>query len=652
MPQHVFIAMPFGEKEGINFNRVYADYIKPALENAGFEVFRADEEKSAGSIHEDMFQELLLADLVVADLSIDNPNVWYELGVRHALRPRGVLQIQCLREYLPFDVYGQRTLRYHITKDGLPDPEHLEKDKQALVEAAIATVTSWRERKISPVYSLLPFLTPPDWKTLRLGGINEFWEAYDQWSQRIRTAQRAGWVGNIAALAHEAPARVLQVEAHRTAGKALVKLKHFVFALAQFEKALVINPLDLESRQQRAMLLGRLARREEAKVLIEEIIKDHPDDAETRGLLGRLEKDDWVATWRVEGHTPEQMVDDAGYESELLRHAMAAYEEGFRKDPRNYYAGINALTLHHLYGHLTGEEMNEQELGAMEGGVRWAVKCELDRFKDQPNETFWAKVTLGDLETLVGSPASVEKAYKAAVAVAEDNWFALDSSQQQLLFLQQLNFKPENVAAGLKVFERAMRNLKPASRWSPRRVFIFSGHMIDRPDRPTPRFPASKESVAAEAIARKLDELGAGAEDLAMCGGACGGDLIFAEACLQRGLRLELRIPFEMPTFLRESVSFAGDQWRERFYAVKGHERTGLLIMPEELGPAPRGGDPYARNNLWLLYNAMAWGPEKAHLICLWNGQSGDGPGGTKHMYETVQEHLGHVHWIDTTKLW
>jgi len=651
MPQHVFIAMPFGEKDGVDYNRVYADYIKPALESAGFEVFRADEEKRAGSIHEDMFQELLLADLVVADLSMDNPNVWYELGVRHALRPRGVVQIQCARDYLPFDVYGQRTLRYHV-KDGLPDPEHLEKDKQALTEMAVATVTSLGERKISPVYSLLPYLTPPDWKTLRMGGMNEFWEAYDQWSQRIKTAQRAGWVGNIVALANEAPARVLQIEACRTAGKALVRLKHFAFALAQFEKALAINPQDLESRQQRAMLLGKLERREEARGLIEEIIKDHPDDAETHGLLGRLEKDEWVDKWRIEGNTPEQMLDDAGYESELLRNAMNAYEEGFRKDPRSYYTGVNALTLQCLYGHLTGEAMNEQEVDAMAGGVRWAVKCELYKLKEQPKETYWAKVTLGDLETLVGTPASVEKAYRAAVAVAEDNWFALDSSQQQLLFLRQLGFKPDNVAAGLKVFERAMKNLKPASRWSPRRVFLFSGHMIDAPDRPEPRFPAGKESIAEAAISQKLDELGVGPEDLAMCGGACGGDMIFAEACLQRGLQLELRIPFDTPTFLRKSVNFAGDKWRDRFHAAKEHEKTGLLIMPEELGPTPRGANPYERNNLWMLYNAQAYGPEKVHFICLWNGQSGDGPGGTKHMYETVREYFGHAHWIDTTKLW
>jgi len=67
--------MPYGTKEGIDFDRAYAEYIRPALEQAGFEVFRADQETLSGDIRSDMFQELLIADLVVADLSIDNPNV-------------------------------------------------------------------------------------------------------------------------------------------------------------------------------------------------------------------------------------------------------------------------------------------------------------------------------------------------------------------------------------------------------------------------------------------------------------------------------------------------------------------------------------------------------------------------------------------------
>src|SRR4249920_4246470 len=131
MSYHAFVVMPYGTKDQIDFNRVYGDLIRPALETAGFEVFRADEEQRAGNIRTDMFQELLLADLVVVDLSIDNPNVWYELGVRHGLRPRGVIQVQCKRDYMPFDVYVDRTLRYTI-KDGTPDPATLEDDKKAL----------------------------------------------------------------------------------------------------------------------------------------------------------------------------------------------------------------------------------------------------------------------------------------------------------------------------------------------------------------------------------------------------------------------------------------------------------------------------------------------------------------------------------------
>src|ERR1700693_902080 len=127
---HAFVAMPFGTKPDpdgrpLDFNRVHRDLLQPALEAAGLSVFRADEEMRAGDIKTDMFQELLLADLVVADLTIDNPNVWYELGVRHALRPRGVIQIQSQREHLPFDVYVDRTIRYR-TKDGAPDPDQLE----------------------------------------------------------------------------------------------------------------------------------------------------------------------------------------------------------------------------------------------------------------------------------------------------------------------------------------------------------------------------------------------------------------------------------------------------------------------------------------------------------------------------------------------
>jgi len=79
------------------------------------------------------------------------------------------------------------------------------------------------------------------------------------------------------------------------------------------------------------------------------------------------------------------------------------------------------------------------------------------------------------------------------------------------------------------VFDSALKKYKPPI--EPRYVLLFSGHMIDAPGRKEARFPPEKEREAAEAIAIKLDELKTGEKDLALCGGACGGDLLFAEAC-------------------------------------------------------------------------------------------------------------------------
>ena len=445
MTLHAFVAMPFGTKEGIDFNKVYKDYIKPALETAGFNVFRADEEQRAGNIRTDMFQELLLADLVVVDLSIDNPNVWYELGVRHGLRSRGVIQIQCKRDYMPFDVYVDRAFRYHI-KDGVPDPATLEDDKKALATFATETIQSWHGRKISPVYHLLRYLQEPDWKSLRVEEAKEFWEAYDGWARRIEVARRKNLPGDILVFTKEAPSRLLQPEARRKAGKALLSLGQFSYALHQYQKALDIDLTDLESRRQKGLLFGRLKKYDEAKAWLKAVVEEYPEDSESWALLGRIEKENWVMRWRDSGKTPERMREDALAEEGFLHEAIDAYMTGFRKDPKNYYAGINAITLLTLKQTLLHEEQTPEQR-ALEGGVRWAVQSALT---ETPRD-YWARVTLGDLDVLSADKAQVERQYRIAVAVAEKDWFALDSSYQQLLLLRDLGFRRVEVEAGLKI---------------------------------------------------------------------------------------------------------------------------------------------------------------------------------------------------------
>jgi hypothetical protein len=76
--------------------------------------------------------------------------------------------------------------------------------------------------------------------------------------------------------------------------------------------------------------------------------------------------------------------------------------------------------------------------------------------------------------------------------------------------------------------------------------------------------------------------------------------------------------------------------------------------MPNEIGVTPKGVDAYARNNLWQLYTALSSTPEstpeRAHFICLWNRKEGDGPGGTKDMYNHISKHLGLIHVLDTNE--
>ena len=653
--------MPFGTKPGpggvaVDFNRVYLELIKPALEAAGMVAFRADEEIRAGDIRVDMFQELLIADLVVADLTINNPNVWYELGVRHALRARGVVLISGGQSAKAFDVYTDRNLRYAI-RDGGPDPDTVDADCERLREMIVATMESWHGRKISPVYQLIPGLQEPDWHSLRIGNLREFWDLYDAWEGRIIEARRRGRVGDMLVLADEAPVAAFRADAWIQAGKALLRCGHYEFALEQLNRGLSIDPNNWEGRREKGMCLQRLALQGDSRYSIHmarshyrAMLHERPRDAETWALLGRVEKDAWTSIWRLPQSTPEQRFAEARYEDALLREAIRCYDTAFRADPKHYYSGINALTLMHLYRHLTGDPLYQEATDMMAGAVRFAAACE-----EEPEELFWARASLGELQVLTGTPQSTEAAYKAAVAINRDNWFALDSSRGQLLLLQELGFAEDNVQAGIAVFDRALARLPlPGREWEPRRVFLFSGHMVDAPDREPPRFPAALVDVAGARIAALLHELDAGPDDLALTQGACGADLLFTEACEAHGVPVAWQQPFDEPEFVRRSVVRCGEHWRQRYLDARQQLGRPILSAPQELGGPPSYTEPgyaYQRCNRWLLYTALAWGVQKVHFICLWNGEGGDGPGGTAHMYEEVAKRTGQVHWIDTRRL-
>lgn len=187
----------------------------------------------------------------------------------------------------------------------------------------------------------------------------------------------------------------------------------------------------------------------------------------------------------------------------------------------------------------------------------------------------------------------------------------------------------------------------------PRHVILFTGHMVDAPGRTLPRFPPQLVAAAARRIAAALDAIDAGPPDLALTQGAAGGDVLFAEACLARDVRLRLLLPLAEPEFVAQSLlpSQDGAAWHARFRAVVARLGAPPRVAPEVLGALAADDDPFARANRWLLETALGFGAERLRCICLWNGGGGDGPGGTRHLVDAVRSSGGEVEWIDTREL-
>jgi hypothetical protein len=656
--RRAFVVMPFGKKMGpdgveIDFDAVFKDLLEPAITAAGLMPHRADADRRGGSIHLDMFQDLLLAEFVVADLTIDNPNVWYEIGVRHGLRSGGTVLTYAMRDRLPFDIAGQRMQRYTLA-DGKPVdvtrfPEQLKAEQNKVTKAIVETLGAWRGRRTSPVYQQIPSLQEPDWKTLKVGDINEYWDSLKAWQGRIEIARRKQRPGDILVLSDETPNSVLEFEALRTAADALLKLTRPLFALSTIQRARKINPDDVKARQIEGRALGRAGRYADAREALGKLAEEFKD-GETQGLFARTCKDEWTQFWNAHDLRKTDPVAAARDTAPLLQTAAVAYGKAFRAAPADYYPGVNALTLGRLWEHITGRK-SKLPLDPIAAGVGWCVATAIEN----DDKDYWALATRAELALVEGRSDAAFDDYSAAAAIALTNRerSALDSSSQQLDFLCTLNFRPDIAREAAIIIDRAEKQLdrligaRETPEAEPENVVVFSGHMIDNPAVRGPgkakqqRFPSTKIEAAALRIRAALDRIGARSGDIGLCGGACGGDLLFAEACIERGMRVELRLARTEPEFLAESVTFADldGRWYETFERVK--TSSAIFIMPDELGPAPNGTSVHARCNQWILYTGLSGGLSKVSFIALWDGQAGDGPGGTQHMVELVRKLTG-----------
>src|SRR6185503_7325371 len=136
---YAFIIRPFGIKKGIDFDKVESELIDPALTALDIEGRTTGDSLKQGNIRTEMFQRLLTADVVIVDISIGNANVYYELGIRHALRNKRTFMIRCASSDLPpdevpFDLKTDRYLSYDVADPGAA----LEKLKEGLRQTLLS----------------------------------------------------------------------------------------------------------------------------------------------------------------------------------------------------------------------------------------------------------------------------------------------------------------------------------------------------------------------------------------------------------------------------------------------------------------------------------------------------------------------------------
>jgi len=652
MALRAFIVRPFGIKNDIDFDRVERELIDPALTAVGIEGRTTGEIVKQGNIRTDMFERLLTADLVVADLSIHNANVFYELGIRHSLREKRTFMIRSAGDAYPFDLQTDRYFTY--------DQKDLAKSLPDLIKALKHTLAS--DDQDSPVFRSLPNMKAQD--------PAKFLAVPTSFNEEVTIAAKGKHLGDLELLASEAEGFDWGVEGLRVVGRAQFNLKASRGARDTWEAVRRFNPQDLEANTLLGTVYQRLGDLAHSDLAVDRVLDRADvvgmDRSEALSLRARNAKTNWRDVWK---DLPAVKQRAEALRSPFLQQSLEAYAGAFDEALNHFYSGLNALgMLKALIDLATAlpevwaesfedDDEAERELEKRQEQFRKlaaAVEISIDagqaRLKRANESDIWADISAADLCCLTSDkPKRVAATYRKALAGA--GAFAAESARAQLDLYQLLGVLPANVAEALKEFPAPQ---PPRSKQE--RVLLFTGHMIDKPGRAEPRFPAAKEDVARQAIREAIEKERAIAPiAYGISGGASGGDILFHEVCAELGIPTLLYLALPREEYIVASVKSAGPQWVERFnQLLNKHPETRILSETEDLPSWLVGRDEYGiwqRNSLWLLHNALAEQDQSVTLIALWNGQSGDGPGGTADLVDQAGRRGAKVVILDTVQL-
>jgi class 3 adenylate cyclase/tetratricopeptide (TPR) repeat protein len=297
-----------------------------------------------------------------------------------------------------------------------------------------------------------------------------------------------------------------------------------------FKAGLIQNPSHPELTYRAALALARCHSTLTAAIMLKQLLDDlsesDPIIVDVYSLAGRLAKDQWALTLNAKDKT------------RLAKESTAYYKRAY-KISSDYYPGINAATM----SMVASDESFGKELAA-----KIKTQC-IEGVATNGSNDYWLTATLGEACLLLGEQEESAKWYQQATDAIKQDYGNLAAIRRQVKLLTEI----------IPVDDAIIKLLEIPT------VVVFTGNMIDAPDREVARFTPGMEVPVKQAIVDAVDRLDAG---FAYCSAACGADILFIEAMLERGAEVHVILPFKKEDFIMTSVAFAGDEWVKRFNDV------------------------------------------------------------------------------------
>jgi hypothetical protein len=629
--RRAFIIRPFGKKKDragreIDFEAIQIALIDPALKAAGVLPGTSGDIIEAGNIREDLFGLILEADVVVCDMTIHNANVFYELGIRHAVRKGCSVLIRGnpTADEVPFDNLTDRFVAYN-----LDDPKSALQD---LTDTLTATLAG--ERADSPFFKVFPTLQEVDPASVQV-----LPKDFTAEVERARAAKAAGW---LRLLSQDVENRRFQWPALRMIGKAQWDIEDYEGSRRTYYKLIVNDASDPDANIALANLYERQYQREKREKRLEllsasdQAIKivlgnnraTQEQRTEGLSLTGRNATMKWRQVFE---DLPDLDKRRKAAVNRRLIEACNGYLGAYSSNLNHYSSGLAALQMCAIANSLADEDTWEDAFDdekeakdkkeellrvfeQLKDPVELAVKAARKRLLVGTDDRIWADIANANrLFVTNAKEARVMRAYTDAVPPREVRF--VDAAKAQLELWAGLGIRTT-------LAEDIIKELGDPSRDPPRAVVILAGHRIDEPDRGQTRFPASAVPEVIDRLRKKLAKLNESAGGIHVLSSAAPGtDIICHELCRELGIKSTICLPTPVDSYSTHTFNHL-DDWRGRFLALINTDAERLQLsdtlgLPKWLHGAAT--NEWERGNNWVLQLALSAGAPKVSLIAVWD---------------------------------